>query len=84
MQSFIDILGTCPEKLEYHEGTYKAHPFDFTLSLKRNFSSWIFPGAHCQGRVTLDHGKSVYDSWCTINMTQGHMTMTSCDLDPGP
>ena len=25
---------------------------------KRNFSSWIFPGAQGQGHVTLDHGKS--------------------------
>ncbi len=25
---------------------------------KRNFSSWIFPGAQGQGHMTLDHGKS--------------------------
>ena len=31
----------------------------YTLSQKkRNFSSWIFPGAQGQGHVTLDHGKS--------------------------
>ncbi len=31
-----------------------------TLSLKRNFSSWIFPGTQGQGHVTLDDGKSAY------------------------
>ncbi len=35
--------------------------FYYTQSQKkRNFSSWIFPGAQGQGHVTLDHGYTLF------------------------